>query len=358
MLYAIIMAGGSGTRFWPRSRKKTPKQLLKIVGSRTMTEDTVRRFSGMLPPGQIFVITNIEQASAARKVLPDIPKKNIIAEPVGRDTAAAIGLGAVIVTRCDPDGLMAVLPADHVIHPKKKFINTVKAAALAAQNSDCLITFGIKPRHPATGYGYIRRGKKLKTVRGLDVYAVRQFKEKPDLKTAEKYVASGDYYWNSGIFVWKASVILENLKKFLPAHYRALMKIQKALGSDKEKEILQKEYRRLRKISIDYGVLEKAADVRVIAADYEWDDVGAWRALESHHRQDENGNTVLGKFIGINTSGSIMIGEKNHLIAGIDMEDVIVVQTPDATLVCPKKSAQKVKDLVNLLRKKGMDKYL
>jgi mannose-1-phosphate guanylyltransferase len=358
MLYAVIMAGGSGTRFWPKSRKESPKQLLKIVGSRTMMEDTARRFSGTLPPERLYVITNKEQAAATKRALTKVPRKNIIGEPMGRDTAAAIGLAAVILDRIDPEAVMAALPADHIIRPRRKFINAIRAAGDVAQDSESLITFGIVPRFAATGYGYIRRGKKLVRIRGLDVFSVRQFKEKPGRKTAERYVSSGRYYWNSGIFLWKVSVILAEMKKLLPGHFRALMKIRKALGTAGEKKVLEKEYRKLKRISIDYGVLEKARDVRVVAADFEWDDVGAWRSLEDHHEQDAGGNTILGKFVGVNTKDSIIVSDRKHLVAAIDMKDVIIVQTADATLVCPKASAQKVKELVTLLHEKGMDTYL
>jgi len=227
-----------------------------------------------------------------------------------------------------------------------------------ARDSSSLITFGIVPRFPATGYGYIRRGRKLATIRGLDVFSVREFKEKPDRKTAEKYLSSGRYYWNSGIFLWKVSLILKQIRKFLPGHFRALMKIRKALGTTGERKVIEREYGNLKKTSIDYGVLEKASDVRVVAADFEWDDVGAWRSLEDHHGQDAGGNTILGAFVGVNTSGSIIVSDSKHLVAAIDMKDVIIVQTADATLVCPKRSAQKVKELVTLLHEKGMDKYL
>ena len=358
MLYAVIIAGGSGTRFWPRSRAKSPKQLLKIVGRRTMIEDTVGRFSTSIPANRIYVITNTAQAPCTRKILRKIPRRNIIAEPFGRDTAAAIALGAVIVNKRDPDALMTVLPADHIIRPREKFLNSIKAAARIAKNEDCLITFGIPPGSPATGYGYIHRGKRLAAVRGLDVYAVREFREKPDRKTAERFLASGDYYWNSGIFLWRASVILQNMKKYLPGHFRALMKIKKALGTAGEKKTIEREYKNLRKISVDYAILEKARDVRVIAADYDWDDVGAWPSLENHLEQDKNGNTILGNFVGLNAKGSLVVGAKKHLLAAIDIENLVIVHTPDATLVCPRKSAQKVKQLVDLLKEKGMDGYL
>ena len=358
MLYAVIIAGGSGTRFWPQSRKKSPKQLLTIVGRRTMIEDTAGRFSGFIPASRIHVITNVAQASYTRKVLKKIPRRNIIAEPVGRDTAAAIGLGAVIISKNDPDALMVVLPADHIIRPRENFVNSIKAAAQIAKDEECLITFGIPPAGPSTGYGYIHGGRKLATVRGLDAYSVKEFKEKPDRKTAERFVASGRYYWNSGIFLWRASVILKNIKKYLPGHFRALMKVKSALGTAAEKKVIERQYKNLKKISIDYAVLEKARDVRVLAVDYDWDDVGAWPSLENHLIQDKKGNTVIANFVGLNAKRSLIVGGKKHLLAAIDTEDLVIVHTPDATLVCPKKSAQKVKDLVNLLKEKGMDGYL
>ena len=359
-LFALIMAGGSGTRFWPKSRKTQPKQLLPILARRTLLEDTVDRLEGLIPPEAIFVITTAEQLAAIREVMPSIsiPEENVIPEPEGRDTAACIGLGTCLIAKRDRRATIAVLPADHHISPTKDFQRTLSAAASLAQSIGGLVTFGIRPTYPATGYGYIHRGKRLKDFKEAKAFKVAEFKEKPDKKTAKKFLRSGEFYWNSGIFVWKAGSILSAIEEFLPPLHRGLQTINSALGTPQEAETIRQIYPRLPKISIDYGVLEKAKNVLVIEAAYEWDDLGAWPALVRLRGADDEGNTILAKHIGIDTSDTLVLAEDEHLVATIGTQGLIIIQTPDATLVVSKARAQEVKDLVEKMKEAGLKEYL
>jgi mannose-1-phosphate guanylyltransferase len=358
-LYAVIMAGGSGTRFWPLSRRKTPKQLQAIVGDKPLIASTFDRLEGLIPPRNVLVITGPEQDEPTREALPDLPPGNVIAEPEGRDTSAAIALGAAILAKRDPQAVMAVMPADHVIKPVGLFQATLAAACDVAQRTDYLLLFGIRPDRPATGYGYIHFGDTLERAAGdFPVRRVESFKEKPDERTAHEYVESEEYYWNSGIFVWRASRILAEIAEFLPGHAEGFRKIGDALGSPKEAETIAEEYSKLKKISIDYAVLEKAKDVAVLEAGYQWDDVGSWLALERHYEPDERDNVIVGDALEIGSTGCIIRASGKRLIAAIDLTNILVVETEDAVLVCPKDRDQDVKKLVEELRKQGREELL
>ena len=351
------MAGGSGTRFWPRSRLRKPKQLIEILGSGTMIQQTVARLMPAIGAESFLVITNAAQAESMRRQLPELKPEQIVAEPVGRDTAAAIGLGAMIIEAGDPDGIMVVLSADHVVQPASAFLDAINQAARIVSEHAALVTFGVRPTGPSVHYGYIRRGALLGD--GFPgAYHLAEFKEKPDLPTAERYLAAGEFYWNSGNFVWRARDILQAISTLMPDLYAGLERIRSALGTEALAEVLAREYPALPKTSIDYGIMEKASNAVVVESEFEWDDVGAWDALARHHAPDKNGNTSSAQHVGIDTRDCILVAEDKHLIATVGVENLIIVQTPDATLVCDRRRSAEVKELVKLLQLRGLDQYI
>jgi mannose-1-phosphate guanylyltransferase len=349
--FVVIIAGGAGTRFWPAGRRARPKQLLPVAGDRSLLAETLERCAPLAGPDRTFVVTNAIQREATRRECPDVPKDHVVAEPEMRNTAAAIGLAALRVRRADPEGVMVVLPADHVIRPREKFVATFKAAAGRAGDEDVLICVGIKPTGPATGYGYIEAGDEVAQVDGYSVHKVGSFKEKPDAATAGSFIESGRYFWNAGTFVWKAATILEAFKKYLPQHYEILKELDR--DGDPSAEL----YARFENVPIDIGIMEKASNVEVIPADFEWDDAGSWLALARLRPRDDDGNTVHGDFVGIDSRNCLVISP-DHLVATIGLQDMIVVHTPDATLICPKSRAEEVKSIVEQLRERGRDELL
>ncbi|MEW6357177.1 MAG: mannose-1-phosphate guanylyltransferase [Planctomycetota bacterium] len=358
MLHAGIMAGGSGTRFWPKSRERTPKQLIHIAGEGTMIQQTLARLTAGIDASRIYIITTASQEQATRDQVPQLPRGNIIAEPMGRDSAACIGLAAVIARKNDPAAVLLMCPADHIIGPANRFMEIVKAAAEVVADLGQLGTFGIKPTHPATGYGYIHRGKRIESRGTVPVYRVEQFVEKPDVEKAKEFLNSGEYYWNSGLFVWTADAILRAIEKHMPPLHEALHRISPALGTSEQNDAIRREYELLPKISIDYGVMEKADNAIVFEADFEWDDVGSWLAIERLYDADESGNVVVGTHEAIKSKNCIVMTEPGHMVAAIGVSDLIIVHTADATLVCSKQDAAQVKELVETLRSKGLTKYL
>ena len=366
MAYGVIMAGGSGTRFWPKSRRLLPKQLMKLTGDRTMLQLAVDRLSGLVEPQSIYVITNAELAAQARDQLPDVPAAGIIGEPVGRDTAACIGLGALLIRKQDPDGVMVVVTADHLIRAADAFRRDLEVAVEAAGEPGVMVTFGVKPTEPATVYGYIERGDLVLERDGLagsgpiPVYNVDQFREKPSRDVAQQYLDSGRFYWNSGMFVWSAQTILDALASATPTLHSALTAIEPALGTPEQDEAIAGAYADLGKISIDFAVMERATNVRVVEASFDWDDVGSWLAMERLLEQDEAGNTVLAQHLGIDTSNCVLSAEPGHLLATIGVDDLVVVHTPDATLVCAKDRVDEIKQIVQTLEQgeNGLDQYL
>lgn len=345
--FVVIMAGGKGERFWPASRLKRPKHLLPIVGDKPMLTQTVDRLEGFVEAENIFVITNVEQMEGVAEVCPSLPKENIVAEPVGRDTAAAVGLAMLLIKQKDPIASLAMLPADAFIQDMVGFQKALDVAFLAAEESSRLVTIGIAPTEPATGYGYIQKGESISGHNGVEVFKVVEFKEKPLLETAKAYLESGDYYWNAGMFVWSVQAISDALAQFTPELKSGLDAIESRMneGVDLDK-LLAELYPSLEKISIDFAVMEKADNVVTLAATFDWDDVGAWPAIERHFPKDGKGNVVDGEGVFEASSGNIVVGEKGHLLALIGVDDLIVVHTKDATLVCKKDEAQKIKDLV------------
>lgn len=366
MLHTVLMAGGSGTRFWPESRAQNPKQLLRLLDSQSLLEKTWARIAPLVPAERTLVITTAEQAPGIANQLPNLPPENLIVEPCGRDTAPCIGLGATVVAHRDPEGVMVVLPADHVIEPDEEFQRAVSAGAGVIQREpQALVTFGIPPTYPATGFGYIERGDSQESVEGIPIFAVEAFREKPALQQAEQYLATGRYYWNSGIFLWRATRILDLLGEFEPEIIAGLEPIGESLdhsktpsGNDTFDKVLARQYGNLPRISIDYAVMERAPDVRVLEAPYHWDDLGSWRAFARMLGADEQGNTVSGTHCGIDTEGSILRAPDGHLIATLGVRDLIIVATPDATLVADKNDEDAIKKLVQVLREKNLDRYL
>lgn len=341
------MAGGKGERFWPQSRLKRPKQLLPIVGDAPLLTQTVERLQGLVPFENVIIITNQEQQAAVEEVCPMLPKENIIGEPVGRDTAAAVGLAMALVAQRDPEGTFAMLPADHVIHDNAGFQSVLGTALSAAEKEPVLVTVGIKPDFPATGYGYIQRGEAWTEIDGRSIYKVKAFREKPDAETAKRYVEGGEFYWNAGMFVWSVTAIEAAFKAFTPGLYAALEKIADALKSGQNLDtVLAEQYPGLEKISIDYAIMEKAQNVVTLESDFDWDDVGAWPAVARHFAPDEAGNVTRGAGMVEGGSGNIVISPDGHLTAVVGADDLIVVQTDDATLICPKSKAQDIKKLV------------
>lgn len=359
MLHAVIMAGGSGTRFWPVSTRKMPKQLLKLYGDRTMIQSTVDRLGDLVDSRNVLVVTNRILVDETRKQLPEVPVDQIIGEPAKRDTAPCVGLAAAWVMHKDPEGIMVVMPADHVIVGQEAFRDAVTFAADRIESSpEKFVTFGIKPTYPAESFGYIERGESQSGDQELGLYEVRRFREKPDAKTAAEFLATGGFYWNSGIFVWKASTVMEALKRFQPEMYAHLERIQEAIGTDRFAEVFEREFKAIKGTSVDYAIMESYEHVSVIEAPFDWDDVGNWQAVGRLIAPDDNGNSIIGKSINLDTEDSIIRGENGHLIATLGLKNCIVVQTENATLVADKSREESVREIVKLIEKNQWDEFL
>lgn len=352
MLHAVIMAGGSGTRFWPQSRLSRPKQLLPLVDAETMIQSTAARCGELIPAARTWVVTNAVQAEQAREQLPDVPAGQVLVEPVGRNTAPCIGLAALEIIQADPDGVMLVMPADHVIRSVDRFQHDVRlAVAQVEQEPDRLVLFGVKPDYPSIGFGYIERA--ADPVAEGCIYDVTSFREKPSQEVAREYLAAGNYYWNCGIFVWKAATVLDAIAEFEPELGEGLNKLRAAMTTPDWPDILQRDFGQLKSISIDYAVLERSSRVQVLEASYDWDDVGSWNALARLLGTDSDGNTIVGDACVDNSSGCIIRSSNDHLLAVGDVEDLIVVHTADVTLVVHKGDENAVKRLVEQLRARG-----
>jgi mannose-1-phosphate guanylyltransferase len=359
MLHALIMAGGGGTRFWPRSRQKRPKQFLTLTGDRTLLQQALERIEAQVPPERTWVITGEAYEEETSQQLPNLGRERIVGEPCGRDTAACIGVGAALIAKQDAAATMLVMPADHVIEPVQEFRRAVVAAEQVAEEfPGMLITFGIPPTFPATGYGYIHRGAEFALRQEISVHRVQAFREKPAADLAEQMLASGEYFWNSGIFVWKTATILRALKENQPRLFAACRKIAQAWSTKEAKQVFQREYAALEKISIDYAVMEKAKEVLVLQAPFNWDDVGSWLALERLHPQDADGNTVLAGHCGTNTQNCVLVADPGTLIATVGVDNLIIIQDGNAILVADRREEAGIKHIVELLKKKGLEKYL
>lgn len=359
MLHTVVMAGGSGTRFWPQSRKSMPKQLLKLVSEHSMIQDTVARCAQLTNHQQIWIATNQRLATETHRQLPDVPQHQILIEPTPRNTAPCIGLAAVHLLKADPEAVMLVVSSDHIIQPEAGYIETINQATTLIQSKpDTLALIGIPPTYPATGYGYIESGPALEAG-NTHGFQVENFKEKPDATTAQHYCDSGNYYWNCGIFVWKAQTILDALSRFEPEMHQQLLQISDAIGTPEYEDRLNRVFSAMKSESIDYAVLEHAKqNLAVIPAQFEWDDVGNWNTLQKYFPADANGNTIIGLHCGLQTSDNIIISTDDHLIATFGIENCLIVHTPDATLMARKDDESAIKNLVNQLEEQGYERFL
>jgi mannose-1-phosphate guanylyltransferase len=359
MLHALIMAGGSGTRFWPRSRRRRPKQFLTLSGDRSLLQQAVDRLDPLIPPDRTWVITNAAFTEETGQQLPTLASEHIVGEPCGRNTAPCVGLGAALIFAEDPGATMVVAPADHVIEPPEDFRRVVQAAeCLSNESPAALITFGIPPTFPATGYGYIQRGDELRRIQGCAVYRVRSFREKPPADLAKQLVETGENYWNSGIFVWKAATILEELRIKQPRIHTAVLSIVKAWTTTRREDVLRHEYEGLGKISIDYAVMEKARQVFLLEAPFRCHDFGSWLAIERVQPARDDKVTVLATHVGLATSRCVIVGDPSRLIATLGVRDLIIVQDGDATLIADRNDEGNIKQLLELLHERGLEEYL
>ncbi len=355
MLHFVIMAGGAGTRFWPESRAARPKQFLPLAGERTMLQMTLDRLGPLASEQNVWVLTAAPLVDAVAKQLPQVPRERILGEPCKRDTAPCIGLAALMISRHDPDATMVVLAADHVIRPAEKFQEAVSlAASLVEERPQRIVTFGIKPTYPATIFGYIERGEQLRP----QVYQVSQFREKPPANVAEEYLAAGRFYWNSGMFVWKAATILSALDQRQPETISRLKAIVAAAERPDFNTVFNHEFAAIKGISIDYAVMENAKEVAMVEASFDWDDLGTWQAVARQSPADAQGNTIAGRHVGMSTANSIIRTDDQHLIATVGVSDLIVVHTPDATLVANRHDEESVRRIVKLLEERGWTEYL
>ena len=358
MLHAVIMAGGSGTRFWPQSRAGRPKQFLRLLGEETLLEATLNRVAGWIPSERTWVVTNQAHAAETRRQLPALDPANILQEPCGRNTAPCIGLAALQVTARDPEGMMLVMPADHFVPDAAAFRTAVeRAVSIVKEDPAALILFGVRPTYPCVSFGYIERGEQLPGG-PPGAWRVASFREKPNRERAEEFLLTGRFYWNSGIFVWKAATILELLERFEPSIHQSLSRLMPAAGTSNWDAALRTEFPAIKSISIDYAVLERAEHVCVLEAPFEWDDVGSWQALARRRPSDAEGNSADGPFCGLASRGCIISTTPDHLIATIGITDCVVVHTGDATLVARKDDEEGIRKLVALLREKGYDRFL
>jgi mannose-1-phosphate guanylyltransferase len=366
--HAIILAGGRGTRFWPRSRTRTPKQLLNIVGRNTMLEQTAARLAPLFPASRQWVVTNAEQAAAVRRQLPRVAASHILAEPVGRNTAAAIGLAAAHLLHSgmgkENDALMAVLPADHYIAQPARYLKIVRAALHVARASGSLVVLGIPPSRPETGFGYIERARgKALDADGVPVFSVRRFAEKPTLERARKYVSSGRYFWNAGMFFWRVSTFLGNLEKFLPKTHDALMRLAGEIGTPRYARTLAHIYPKLENISVDYAMLEPATrraaspSVFVLPAEMGWSDIGSWAAVYELLARKAGENVSAGRFVALDAHGNFLWSPKKF-VAAVGIRDLVVVETEDALLLCPRDRAQDVGKIVKWLETEKLSRML
>lgn len=350
MNFAVIMAGGQGERLWPLSTRKRPKQFLNLLGKRTMLQETVERIAPLIPIENTIVVVAEQYVPLVLRQLPSLPAKNIVAEPMARGTALCVGVAALWLSRLDPEGTMVVLPADHVITNNVLFLQCLREAIAAASTGDCLITLGIAPDHPATGYGYIRAVKEPAASNGA--MKVEEFTEKPDQGTATRFLRQGDYFWNSGMFVWRVDTILYEIKLHMPKLYAGLRVIRGHLGAVDGQAVLNQVYHDQTAISIDYGVMEKSKRVQMIpTGNIGWSDVGDWAALEKVLSKDEYGNSIRASHLGIDTQDSIIVSEEGKLIATLGVSNLVIVDTGKALLVMDKSRSQEVKRIVQMQKK-------
>jgi mannose-1-phosphate guanylyltransferase len=352
--YAIVMAGGKGERFWPQSRASHPKQLLRLIGNLTLIEQTVERLTPLVPAENILIITNHDYVAPMQSLLSKLPPENIIGEPVGRDTAPCVALAAGVVKAKsnNPNAVMMLLPADHVIRDSDSMLKVLADSGKIATQTSSIVTIGVNPAFASTGYGYIQCGEQIESDSDTKFYKSEGFKEKPNLATAEEFLKAGTYKWNSGMFIWTVNTIMDAFDKYAPSLKELASKLGVAFSENKLDDVVAEEYSKCEKISIDYAVMEKVDDIVVAECSFDWDDVGSWTALRNQIRPGENNNVVRGMFEGLDAKDCIVVGDAKHLIAAIDVEDLIIVHTDDATLICNAKSAQRIKELVHIIGSK------
>ncbi len=350
MLHAVIMAGGSGTRFWPLSRQALPKQFLTLAGERSLIQSAFDRCQPMILGDRFWVVTNESMIETTADHLPELPKAHLIPEPCGRNTAPCVGLAALLLAEEDPEAIMLVMPADHVISSIESFQEAVlNAVNVVRKDPEQLVLFGVPPTSPATGYGYIERCKSISN----GVYKVASFREKPDRPTAEEYLQQGTFYWNCGIFVWKAQTILDELEKHQPGISTQLKQLQKSINTPAWDSALAECFPKMPSISIDYAVLEKSKKIAVVEAPFDWDDVGSLEAMSRLNSTDENGNTVIGTACLVDSKDNIVRSSDGHTVGLLGIKNCIVVHTPDATLVADRTDENAIRDLVEALKEQG-----
>ncbi len=356
-LYALVMAGGGGTRLWPMSRHTHPKQMLKLFGDRTMFQLSVDRLLPLLPVEHVLVVTAAEQVDGLAAQYPSLPRENFIVEPTGRGTASCIGLAALHLRRRDPEAVMVVVTADHFIQKEEAFRETLLAAQEIAGQGH-LVTLGITPTEPSTGYGYICRGADLGVAHGLPYFRVKHFTEKPDLAAAQRFLQEGTYSWNSGMFIWRVDRILEEIQRWMPALCDTLLTLDAVLDTPAYMETLQRHWPAVHKETIDYGIMERADRVAVIPVDLGWSDIGAWPAVMALHTTDAHNNVVVGDVIPLDTFDTMIFAHGDRLVATIGINDLIIVDTPDALLIARPDQAQRVRDIVDQLKAGGREDKL
>ncbi|MGB7622553.1 MAG: mannose-1-phosphate guanylyltransferase [Terriglobia bacterium] len=358
MIYAVILAGGRGTRFWPQSRIAEPKQLLKILTDRSLLQQSVDRIAPLIPPGNIFVLGNRILRDSIREQLPEVPPDQIIAEPVGHNTAPCIGLAAHLIAQRDPEAVLVVLPSDQIITRRELFLDCLRAAEVVARKNENIVVLGLKPTRPETGFGYVQVEEPgVPQGSGMKVHVVERFVEKPDRPTAERYLAKGNFYWNGGIFIWKASTVIAATARFLPATDKALTEIAARAKAGFLDGALEEWYPRTDSISVDYGIMEKAGSIFCVASDIGWSDLGSWEALYEVLEKDSSGNILKGNCITLDARGNL-IDVPDKLVALIGVKDLIIVQTEDALLICDRNRSQEVSKLVKELEQRGLKELL
>ncbi|GAX91137.1 mannose-1-phosphate guanylyltransferase [Effusibacillus lacus] len=353
----IVMAGGKGERFWPLSRTQWPKQFLTIAGNRSMLQMTVDRLRKLVPLDKIHVVTNSNYRNLVLLQLPELPEANILLEPVGRDTAACIGLAAYKIAALYPDSELLIVPADHYVEDEREFVRSIEKGRSVLRATRGIVTMGIKPTYPETGYGYMQVSLRDED-RFFSSFKVERFLEKPNRETAEYFIDQPDYFWNSGMFLWHTDTIRDMIGRFLPDLYKGLETIRPALGTKNEQAVLEQVYPRLPAISIDYGVMEKADNIRMVPCDFRWNDVGSWGALEKISQRDMHDNVIQGNVVNLDTYDCIIHSKGNKLIATLGIQDIIIVDTEDITLVCSKYRSQHIKELIKELKRQKMEAYL
>lgn len=357
-LYTLIMAGGSGTRFWPRSKAAKPKQYLNIFGEKSLLQDTIGRFANFTNEKNIYIVSSATQAKVLEEQTPMLPKENLIYEPVGRNTLPCIGLAAMYAEKENPDGIMVVSPSDHLIQNNELFKDTILTAVKIAKERDGIVTIGITPSYPATGYGYVQTAEEITGENEIRQFKVERFVEKPDEQTAASYLKQGGFYWNSGLFIFKVSVFLKAVEEFAPALYADLRKIQADFGKPSFPETLDTIYRAVESISVDYGIMEHARNIYLVEGNFDWNDLGSWESVYLADKKDANGNAGSGEAILLDTKNSYVYAEEGNVVAVVGLEDVIVVKDGNTTLVCKRDRAEDIKKIVEQLKAENKTQFL